>query len=55
MGVGYDISASASNSSAANPIAKFGNVIGGGSIPMVAWIVAGVVALFGLVYFLRRK
>jgi len=51
---GYDIGLSASTGSAANPIAQFGNVYGGGSLGKDWWkfaaIGAGVILLGWLLW-----
>lgn len=51
----YDISASASTSSGAHPVAQFGNVYGGGSNKnALLWLGLGAAAFF-LVLFLWRQ
>lgn len=53
MASGFDISASNSQSSAANPVAQFGNVYGGGNNKVLFWgFIALVVA--GGTYLLWR-
>lgn len=54
MAAGYDISLAGSSSASAGITAPFNVTTGGGKTQSLIWIVLGVVAVIGLVFWFKK-